>query len=150
MADRRTACRSGALARLLLKGYDIGRTLGKHALGVETDQGYNGINAAFVLDLLAREDAKQTRLANVESKVALDRFLQARDIRKHLTDALPKLAAQKEYEWLEKEWWFHATLAEAYLGCGDFDNAVAALRRYNAAHTLEQQEPAAQRSPVGN
>lgn len=119
-----------------LKGYDLGFAFAENQLGVESDQGYNGINAAYVLDLLAREDARQAREAGIDPHRARDRFEQANAIRRRLVERLALLPAQDGYAWLVDRWWFHATVAEALVGLGAFDEAVAALRGYNAVHQL--------------
>src|SRR5262245_25641850 len=74
-----------------LKGYQLGRAFEPNALGVETDQGYTGINAAFVLDLLARAEAKQASYAGIRSGAAEQRVAQAREIRQWLAATLPRL-----------------------------------------------------------
>jgi tetratricopeptide repeat protein len=128
-----------------LKGYQIGLQFEKNELGVETDQGYNGINAAFVLDLLAREDARQAMYADVESTVAIGRFTAAREIRRLLASKLPALVEREAFAWLRNEWWFHATIAEAHLGLGEFEQAVTQLRAFNVAHNLEHAGPPLER-----
>lgn len=124
-----------------LKGYELGLAFPDNSLGVETDQGYTGINAAFVLELLAREEAKQSPYPSTGPSAARARFEQARTIRQMLSERLPKLAAQPAYSWLTKAWWFHSTLAEARFGLGDCDGAIEALRDYNRAHGLAHTGP---------
>ena len=71
---------------------DLDRALGfyldGYELGVETDQGYNGINAAFVLDLLAREEAEEALAANRTSVVGAARAAKAAEIRRDLVARL--------------------------------------------------------------
>ena len=52
--------------------------------GPANDQGYTGINAAFVLDQLAGLEAKQAHSAGMSSQTAEERWKQARQIRKEL------------------------------------------------------------------
>jgi predicted acylesterase/phospholipase RssA len=115
-----------------LKGYEM---------GPETDQGYTGINAAFVLDLLAKEDATQVGETGVSPEIARERWRQAHDIRRNLAALLIDLPSKSDYEWLEKQWWFYTTRAEAHLGLGEFDEALTAIREYNAANQLTHQGP---------
>ena len=128
-----------------LKGYEIGLQFQKNELGVETDGGYNGINAAFVLDLLARDEARQVAPAAITPTVATERAAKAREIRQLLAAKLPTLASREANSWLLREWWYHATIAEAHLGLGDFDQAVAQLRGFNTAHGLKHLGPPLER-----
>lgn len=128
-----------------LKGYQLGRAFAGNSLGVETDHGYTGINAAFVMDLLAREDAEEAKCASLEPLAARRRYKEARRIRQHLAGALPQVAAREA--WLTRTWWFQATLAEAYLGLGNVEAAVRTLREYNAACELGHDGPPLDRVP---
>jgi predicted acylesterase/phospholipase RssA len=130
-----------------LRGYQIGRAFTDNELGVETDQGYAGINAAYVLDLLAREDAKQAGFSGIEPALARQRTRQAKEIRSHLVAALPALVQQADYGWLNEEWWFHATLAEAQLGLGEVGPAITTLRNHNTAHRLSHDGPPLEQVP---
>jgi predicted acylesterase/phospholipase RssA len=121
-----------------LKGYEI---------GPETDQGYTGMNAAFVLDLSAREDAVQAGKTGTSWTVAGDRWRLAHDIRKRLAALLPDLPKKPGLEWLEKQWWFYATRAEAHFGLGQFAEALAVLREYNTANHITPQGPPIDRVP---
>jgi predicted acylesterase/phospholipase RssA len=105
--------------------------LSAHELGPETDQGYNGINAAFVLDLIAREEGRQAAGTGVRWSAAMEYWRRAREIRQELIGILPGLLAKEP--WLKREWWFYATLAEARLGLGDHDGAFASLVEFNRA-----------------
>ena len=115
-----------------LKGYEIGPA---------TDQGYTGINAAFVFDLLAREEAIEAEVTGTRWSVADDYWRKGRDIREQLAQLLPELPKQAGGDWLKDKWWFFATRAEAQFGIGDFDGAVAALREFNRATGLDHQGP---------
>jgi predicted acylesterase/phospholipase RssA len=124
---------------------DLERSLGYYMsgyeLGPETDQGYTGINAAFVLDLLAREDATQAASTGARWMVADEEWQRARAIRLRLTEVLPGLVETPDNEWLRKEWWYYTTLAEAWLGLGEFDKALAALRGFNREFKLGHEGP---------
>jgi hypothetical protein len=128
-----------------LAGYELGAKFPVNPLGVETDQGYTGINAAYVLDLLARENARESQHTGIDPLGARQQLEKARAIRTHLAAALPALAALPAFTWLNSEWWFHATLAEAYFGLGRFSDAVAVLRAYNTAAGLAHAGPPLER-----
>ena len=89
--------------------------------GPANDQGYTGINAAFVLDQLAGLEARQAHSAGINSTAAEERWKQARQIRKDLTETLPKLAEQDVT--LKKNYWFLVTIAEAFFGLANYDQA---------------------------
>jgi predicted acylesterase/phospholipase RssA len=106
-----------------------------HALGVETDDnGYTGINTAFVLDLLAEQEEEESREAYSTSETAPKRRLEAREIRKDIAEKLTRKADQLENASLKNQWWFACTLAEAYLGQQLYDQAALWLRQ---AATIE-------------
>ncbi|MGH9942401.1 MAG: TRAFs-binding domain-containing protein [Pyrinomonadaceae bacterium] len=89
--------------------------------GPELDYGYTGINAAYILD----------QLAGVESaEVATERARQAEEIRRAIIDKLSPLA-EKEI-WLKETWWFTVTLAEAFFGLGQYEQADQWLKRAGA------------------
>lgn len=100
-----------------LRGYDQ---------GVENDQGYNGINAAYILDLLAYQMDQEADKAGVpkeseERKRIEARRTQARQIREYIVEHVPPLMTTRT--WLQGQWWFYATVAEAYFGMGYYDPA---------------------------
>ena len=96
------------------RGYTEGNT---------EDYGYNGINAAFTLDLIADHEAVQGRQpAGGLSTVELRRN-QAREIREKLTAELQDLLNAPDLVWLKKTWWFLTTLGEAYYGLGMYTEA---------------------------
>lgn len=105
-----------------------------HDLGVETDDnGYNGINAAFVLDLLADQEEKEAEEAYTTSETAPQRRLDARQIRKDIADKLTTKPEQPEKAG-QQQWWFACTVAEAYFGQQLYDQAAEWLRQ---AATIE-------------
>jgi predicted acylesterase/phospholipase RssA len=125
---------------------DLERSLGNYlrgyAMGPASDQGYTGINAAFVLDQLAREEAAQAKETGVAWTVAAERCNKAEEIRRRLIALLPDLPGsdEKKWAWLRDEWWFYATIAEAHFGLGDYASGIATLRTYNAATGLSHQD----------
>jgi predicted acylesterase/phospholipase RssA len=76
-------------------------------LGIELDQGYTAINAAFVLDLLGRSGARPIRE-------------RVRDTLRALSEANPALL---------ENFWFLGTLGEAHLGLREFAEATAFMER---------------------
>jgi tetratricopeptide (TPR) repeat protein len=83
--------------------------------GVTGDYGYTAINAAFVLDLLAAQEAA--------AATAKSRREEARQIRQKIVEIVPGLAEKPGNEWLRSEWWFPVTVAEALFGLGHYDEA---------------------------
>ena len=114
-------------ANYYLRGYD---------LGVLNDFGYTGINAAFVLDLLAFQEAEASKAVATPDTVTQRRD-KARDIREELVRELAPLANDPSRPQLSQDWWFLATVAEAYFGLGDYANARAWILR-----AQEQARPA--------
>jgi predicted acylesterase/phospholipase RssA len=102
-------------------------------LWAEKDRGYCGINAAFVLDLLAREEEEEARRAGLASIVAEARRESARLIREEILRSVPPLLEEKSNAWLAREWWFYATLGEACFGLGRYGAGVEWLRKPTAA-----------------
>jgi predicted acylesterase/phospholipase RssA len=97
--------------------------------GVAKDQGYTGINAAFVLDLLAHEEEAEAKKANLSSETATKRRAEARVIREEIVKQVAPLATQPE----NNKWWVYSTVAEAHFGLGNYAEAVKWLRTGEAA-----------------
>ncbi len=97
--------------------------------GPETDQGYTGINAAYVLDLLASLEASAAKEAGSNSAVADARRQQAREIREQLVKTLPAHAKKPGNEALLDQWWFLVTVAEAYFGLKQYGDALRWLKK---------------------
>ena len=99
---------------------------------IRKDSGYTAINAAFVLDLLAREEKQLAEKTASELESSRSRRDEARRIRHNIIEILttPPEGEKERQEHLNnsKEWWFKATLAEAYFGVGDFSNAEQYLQ----------------------
>jgi predicted acylesterase/phospholipase RssA/MinD-like ATPase involved in chromosome partitioning or flagellar assembly len=90
--------------------------------GVAGDFGYTGINAAFVLDQIARLEQKDFPDA------AKSRGARAAALREEIVGKLPDLAAQPANSWLRGEWWYGATMAESLFGLGRYSEARYWLR----------------------
>jgi predicted acylesterase/phospholipase RssA len=108
-----------------LRGYKV---------GVTSDFGYTGINAAYVLDLLADQEAIEATAAGTSSDIANARRSEAENIRQEIVEKLPGLPYEKDAQkgepqnYLLKEWWFLVTLAEAFFGLRRYDQALYWLK----------------------
>jgi predicted acylesterase/phospholipase RssA len=100
-----------------------------YAEGSANDQGYTGINAAFVLDLLAHQEEEEAKKAKVVSDIATGRRKEAREIRAEIVKQVAPLSEQPGTDWLQGKWWFYTTVAEAYFGMEDYDKAIEWLER---------------------
>ena len=89
--------------------------------GGEGDYGYTGINAAFILDLIADQEEEEAKQANVVLDGAVTRRNRAREIRAEIAARLEKIAMEDPP--LTQKWWFPATIAEAYFGLQRYDQA---------------------------
>jgi predicted acylesterase/phospholipase RssA len=86
------------------------------------DFGYTRINAAFVLDLIAKQELQDS------TESAQSRRRQAAILREEIAARLPDLAAQPANAWLKREWWYGATMAECLFGLGRYSEARYWLR----------------------
>ncbi|HEX3559383.1 MAG TPA: patatin-like phospholipase family protein [Pyrinomonadaceae bacterium] len=93
-------------------------------LDASKDQGWNGLNAAFVLDVLAAQEDEEAARVGVSARIADERRAQARLIREELARSVPPLRDQPGYEWLRDEWWYYATVGEALFGLGRYEEAA--------------------------
>jgi predicted acylesterase/phospholipase RssA len=97
-----------------------------YEVGADGARAYPGINAAFVLDLLAREDVEDLALVGGSDERVNRRRAEARRIREEIVAHAPPGAAT--------DWWEAVTLVEAHLGLGEYELAreraktAAALR----------------------
>jgi predicted acylesterase/phospholipase RssA len=104
--------------------------------GWDKDRGYNAINVAYVLDKLAYLEKNEAIKANGLSQTAEDRISEALDIRGKITENLPPLLT--EDAWLGKEWWFLLTLAEAYFGLAQYNDAKKWLKKANVLEDVPE------------
>ena len=100
-----------------------------YAEGPANDQGYTGINAAFVLDTLAQQEEEEARKAKVVSAEAARRRAEAKEIRNEIVRQVSPLVDNPDTNWLQGKWWFYSTVAEAHFGLGAYDEAVHWLNR---------------------
>lgn len=103
-----------------------------YAEGPAHDQGYTGINAAYVLDLLAYQEEEEAKNAKVVSDIAAGRRKEARKIRAEIIKQVAPLVDNPGTDWLHGKWWFYSTVAEAYFGMGEYDKAIDWLERGEA------------------
>jgi predicted acylesterase/phospholipase RssA len=106
------------------------RSLHYYRRGYDLDpiakEGYTSINAAFVLDQLAE-------IEQADGAPAADgRRHQAREIRQALADRLPKLLEDPAQGELAANWWYLVTVAEAFFGLNEYDEAGKWLQRAKA------------------
>lgn len=92
--------------------------------GCEGDQGYTGINAAFILDRLASLEEGEAGKAGRDSAVAAARRERAREIRQRIVDEVGGLINDPAHKWVAGKWWYYATMAEACFGLQCYNDAV--------------------------
>ncbi|HEX6625021.1 MAG TPA: tetratricopeptide repeat-containing protein, partial [Pyrinomonadaceae bacterium] len=101
------------------------------------DRGYTGINTAFVLDMLAREEEEDADSVGLVSEAAKDKREFARLIRREIVRSVSPLAGNPGGEWLAGEWWYYATVGEAHFGLGQYEEAVEWLTAQPGAAGLK-------------
>ncbi|HEY8460772.1 MAG TPA: tetratricopeptide repeat-containing protein [Blastocatellia bacterium] len=94
--------------------------------GVEGDFGYTGINAAFTLDLIAYQEEEEAWQTGIKLESAAERRRKAVEIRGRIAETLVGMSEKKPQ--LKKQWWFLATIAEAYFGLKNYDEAKKWLK----------------------
>jgi predicted acylesterase/phospholipase RssA len=97
--------------------------------GAERDYGYTGINAAFVLDLIAdqEEEEEEAGPAHRATESATERRKKAGEIRKKIAGTLVGMARKDPP--LMQQWWFLVTIAEAYIGLQRYNRALKWLKK---------------------
>ncbi len=112
-----------------------------YEVGITKDFGYTAINAAFVLDLVAKQEKDEGGApARADGKdEGLHQKLkalrsEADGIRKEILSELADSPEQPQNEWLYQTWWFVVRVAEAYFGLGFVDKSKFEL----AAEWLER------------
>ena len=127
---------------------DLEQSLDYYERGYETgtteDYGWTGINAAFVLDLLADQESASsltTKKKIPEGLATSDlRRKRANEIRQQIASTLPSSLDNPDNHWLRKEWWFWATLGEAYFGIDHFVEANRFLAEAKALPNVSDWE----------
>jgi tetratricopeptide (TPR) repeat protein len=105
--------------------------------------GYTGINAAFIYDILAWQDEETVRPSGEKPANAEHLRDEARNIRARIAAELSDLA--KTVAELEEDKWVRATLAEAYFGLKNFDQAKIWLDKYKESGPDEWEREATAR-----
>ncbi len=108
-----------------------------YAEGVKSDQGYTGINAAYVLDLLAHQEEQEADKASMNSLSAGRRRVRAKWIREDIINNIaPIIKEENPPDWLVSQWWFYSTVAEAYFGLGRYDEKDKTHKNYKGYYDL--------------
>jgi predicted acylesterase/phospholipase RssA len=89
----------------------------------EEHRGYPGINAAFILDLLASLDKETYGPAQTAQDLIDARRDEAEALRKEIITGLQPLMKEKKDSPGPDDYWSIATMAEAYFGIGEFERA---------------------------
>lgn len=92
--------------------------------GVVNDQGYTGINAAFVLDKLASLEEGEADATGGSSKTAEERRAYAIEIREKIIEQVGALTDDTKHQRVNGKWWYYATIAEAHFGLRKYDEAI--------------------------
>ena len=92
-----------------------------HERNPEQSQGYAGVNAAYIYDLLAARAETIARRSGTESREAQLFRQQAREVREQVRAQLSRLLEQDGSR--ADDYWFVATLAEAEFGLGHYTAA---------------------------
>ena len=92
------------------------------------DLGYNAVNAAFLLDILAAHDERTALRATVRDDSAAPRRQQAADLRRGVVEQHRSAAEAALRSPRIEDWWLLATVAEAVFGLGDHQGARTLLR----------------------
>ena len=101
--------------------------------GPAGDQGYTGINAAFVLDQLASLEEGEAEKASKSSQAAGERRARAQTIRQDIVDQVGTMIGDPSHQWVTDHWWYYATIAEAHFGLQNYEEAVRWITEGQAA-----------------
>lgn len=107
--------------------------------GPVNDQGYTGINAAYILDRLASLEETQAQKSGREyvDKEFRDK---ARSIRETIVKDVEALIDDPDHKWLTGKWWYYAAVAEARFGLQHYDEAVKWIKDGQAATPVYEWE----------
>lgn len=97
--------------------------------GPENDNGYTGINAAFILDLLAQQEGSEETKAGGSPQNASIQLKEADWIRNHIVETLTALYNKPGNELIRNDWWLLVTVAEALFGLQDYEAARPWLKK---------------------
>jgi predicted acylesterase/phospholipase RssA len=101
-----------------------------YKVGVASDYGYTAINAAYILDILVDQELREIEeIGGIGAECSASRRELAKRIREDIVNTLPLMVNQPDSAWLEKEWWFLVTLAEAHFGLEQYSEASDWLKK---------------------
>lgn len=106
-------------------------------LDAHRDAGYCGINAAFVLDLIAHEEEAEALRLGIAASRAEERRAEATLIREEVIRSVPPLRECRDGSGRAREWWFYATVGEAYFGLQRYEDAIRWLTEEPARAGLQ-------------
>jgi predicted acylesterase/phospholipase RssA len=97
------------------------------------DLGYGGVNAAYLMDVLAEVERPITAGAGDDGRPAETWATRARALREAMKREVPRLAGPTEVD----AYWRHVTMAEIHWGLGDWEEAGAWLARARTSDASE-------------
>jgi predicted acylesterase/phospholipase RssA len=112
----------------------------------QDDMGYCGVNAAYILDLLAHRARIAAARETISERHADELAREARALREEMKRSLPAIADGKARVAQERkapeedptsQWWYLVTMAEVAFGLGDWEEAAGWLAR---ARVVEHDE----------
>src|SRR5215471_22728 len=99
--------------------------------------GYTGINAAFLLGLLAVQESGHVRETGRESEAAVERIKKAAEIREQVVKHYNQQASGPNAEKIKNDWWEMVTWAEACFGLGNYQAATQLLKEARKLPNLD-------------
>lgn len=106
-----------------------------HERNPEQDMGYGGINAAYLLDVLAARTENLENRSGLKSKAAGKLRKEAMALRAKIKEQL--LASLRKSPHLTDQYWFIVTLGEVYFGLGQYTEAASWLDKARRASAKE-------------
>lgn len=103
----------------------------------QEDMGYGGVNAAFILDLLADRANSIARRSGTSSGEAERLQKQAENLRQQMAKEIPALLDNSQHSDPENHFWHLLTLAEVYFGLRNYVEALKWLTQANIEQTDE-------------
>ena len=97
----------------------------------QEDMGYGGVNAAFILDLLADRANSIARRSGTSSDEADRLQKQAENLRQQMAKEIPDLLDNPQYADPDKHFWHLLTLAEVHFGLRNYVEALKWLTQAN-------------------
>jgi predicted acylesterase/phospholipase RssA len=94
------------------------------SLNATRDYGYAGVNAAFLLDVLAVQELREAERVGLPAKTANLRREQARSIREEIARTVPVLLIQQRGSAGLADWWPYAAVGEALFGLERYPEAL--------------------------